>query len=205
MNQAQSVDRSRDPLSTAGRVYEVQGLHFQYGGSDSGTLREVLRNVSFFVEAGEMLGIVGPNGSGKTSLLKLLGKIVPVQQGSVALFGSSMSDLRQEAVAQSVAFVPQDTSQTFPFTVAETVLMARSVAAMVSGYAKFDSALQVAGVLFNRVGNEGHYRLLKDAVETETDVSVVGYLQPNPSVTIHDRHLGLVMGSSIRRHFAAGG
>ena len=71
--------------------------------------------------------------------------------------------------------------------------MARSVAAMVSGYAKFDSALQVAGVLFNRVGNEGHYRLLKDAVETETDVSVVGYLQPNPSVTIQDRHLGLVM------------
>ena len=71
--------------------------------------------------------------------------------------------------------------------------MARSVAAMVSGYAKFDSALQVAGVLFNRVGNEGHYRLLKDAVETETDVSVVGYLQPDPSVTIHDRHLGLVM------------
>ena len=125
MNQAQSVNRSRDPLSTAGRVYEVQGLHFQYGGSDSGTLRQVLRNVSFFVEAGEMLGIVGPNGSGKTSLLKLLGKIVPVQQGSVALFGSSMSDLRQEAVAQSVAFVPQDTSQTFPFTVAETVLMGR--------------------------------------------------------------------------------
>jgi iron complex transport system ATP-binding protein len=81
--------------------------------------------VSFFVEPGEMLGIVGPNGSGKTSLLKLLGKIVPVQQGSVALFGSSMSDLRQEAVAQSVAFVPQDTSQTFPFTVAETVLMGR--------------------------------------------------------------------------------
>jgi len=71
--------------------------------------------------------------------------------------------------------------------------MARSVAAMVSGYAKFDSALQVAGVLFNRVGNEGHYRLLKDAVETVTDVSVVGYLQPDPSVTIQDRHLGLIM------------
>src|SRR6476620_1712030 len=71
--------------------------------------------------------------------------------------------------------------------------MARSVAAMVSGYAKFDSALPVAGVLFNRVSNEGHYRLLKDAVETGTDVSVVGYLQPDPSVTIQDRHLGLVM------------
>jgi iron complex transport system ATP-binding protein len=72
-----------------------------------------------------MLGIVGPNGSGKTTMLKLLGKIVPVQQGSIALFGKSVSQLRQEAVAQSVAFVPQDTHQAFPFTVVETVLMGR--------------------------------------------------------------------------------
>ncbi len=70
--------------------------------------------------------------------------------------------------------------------------MARSVAAMVSGYAKFDPALRVAGVLFNRVNSEGHYKLLKDAVEQETDVIVVGYLRPDPAVTISDRHLGLV-------------
>ena len=70
--------------------------------------------------------------------------------------------------------------------------MARSAAAMVSGYAKFDPALRVAGVLFNRVGSEGHYKLLKEAVERETDVVVVGYFRPDPAVTIADRHLGLV-------------
>jgi cobyrinic acid a,c-diamide synthase len=70
--------------------------------------------------------------------------------------------------------------------------MARSAAAMVSGYAKFDAALRVAGVLFNRVSNDGHYKLLKDAVEQDTDVVVVGYLRPDPAVTISDRHLGLV-------------
>ena len=70
--------------------------------------------------------------------------------------------------------------------------MARSAAAMVSGYAKFDPALQVAGVLFNQVSSEGHYKLLKEAVEQETDVKVVGYLRPDPAVTISDRHLGLV-------------
>ena len=70
--------------------------------------------------------------------------------------------------------------------------MARSVAAMVSGYAKFDSALRIAGVLFNRVGSDGHYRLLKDAVEQQTDVAVVGYLGADPSLVITDRHLGLV-------------
>jgi len=71
--------------------------------------------------------------------------------------------------------------------------MARSAAAMVSGYAKFDPALRVAGVLFNRISSEGHYKLLKEAVEQETGVMAVGYLQPNPAVTISDRHLGLVM------------
>lgn len=70
--------------------------------------------------------------------------------------------------------------------------MARSAAAMVSGYAKFDSALRVAGVMFNRVSSEGHYKLLKDAVEQETDVVAVGFLRPDPAVTISDRHLGLV-------------
>lgn len=70
--------------------------------------------------------------------------------------------------------------------------MARSAAAMVSGYAQFDPALRVKGVLFNRVGSEGHYKLLKEAVERETDVVAVGYFRPDPAVTISDRHLGLV-------------
>jgi cobyrinic acid a,c-diamide synthase len=71
--------------------------------------------------------------------------------------------------------------------------MARSAAAMVSGYANFDPALRVAGVLFNRVSSEGHYKLLKEAVEQETGVMAVGYLRPDPAATISERHLGLVM------------
>jgi cobyrinic acid a,c-diamide synthase len=71
--------------------------------------------------------------------------------------------------------------------------MARSAAAMVAGYARFDPAVRVAGVLFNRVSSDGHYKLLKAAVEQETDVVPVGYVRPDPTVTITDRHLGLVM------------
>lgn len=69
--------------------------------------------------------------------------------------------------------------------------MARSAAAMASGYATFDSGLQVRAVLFNRVQSDGHYRLLREAVEAETDLKVVGYLRPDASVAIPDRHLGL--------------
>ncbi len=70
--------------------------------------------------------------------------------------------------------------------------MARSAAAMVSGYARFDTDLRVVAVLFNKVGGAGHYRLLKEAVEATTDLAVVGYLPADLSFTIEDRHLGLV-------------
>ncbi len=71
--------------------------------------------------------------------------------------------------------------------------MARSAAAMVAGYARFDPALRVAGVLFNRVTSDGHYQMLKAAVEQEADVTSVGYLRPDPAMAIPDRYLGLVM------------
>ena len=69
--------------------------------------------------------------------------------------------------------------------------MARSAAAMVYGYANFDSSVNVVGVIFNRLNNEGHYLLLKEAVEKETRIPVVGYLRADSDVTIPDRHLGL--------------
>ncbi len=70
--------------------------------------------------------------------------------------------------------------------------MARSAAAMAAGYARFDPRVRVAGVLFNRVGSDLHYRLLKEAIEADTDLAVVGYLKPDDAVTIRDRHLGLI-------------
>jgi len=69
--------------------------------------------------------------------------------------------------------------------------MARSVAAMVSGYARFDQQVRVAAVLFNRVGSDGHYRLLKEAVEAQTNVAVAGYLRSDAALAIADRHLGI--------------
>src|SRR5256712_8019811 len=70
--------------------------------------------------------------------------------------------------------------------------MARSAAATVSGYARFDKDLRVVAVLFNKVGGAGHYRLLKAAVEATTDLAGVGYLPADSSFAIGEPHLGLV-------------
>jgi iron complex transport system ATP-binding protein len=114
-------------------AFRVEGLKFKYrhgGAAADGLDTErgfdwVLKALTFDVRAGEVLGVIGPNGSGKTSLLKLLGKVLQAQEGTIRLFGACLESLTQCAVAQRIAFVPQDSQQIFPFTIAEVVLMGR--------------------------------------------------------------------------------
>ena len=66
-----------------------------------------------------------------------------------------------------------------------------SVAAMVHGFATFDPAVTVAGVILNRVGSDSHEALLRQAIEP-TGVPVLGALRRNSDYAWRDRHLGLV-------------
>lgn len=106
-------------------AYEIRSVRFRYGAGSSDGAGWVLDDVGFQVEAGEVLGIVGPNGSGKTSLLKILANILSPQQGMLRLFDDDLATLTPQDMARLVALVPQDTQQSFPFTVAETVMMGR--------------------------------------------------------------------------------
>jgi len=106
-------------------AYQVRSLRFHYHSLSRGAANWVLDGLTFEVEAGEILGIVGPNGSGKTSLLKLLAKVLRPRAGDIALFERDLGTMPQIEVARTVAFVPQESPQVFPFTVMETVLMGR--------------------------------------------------------------------------------
>lgn len=71
--------------------------------------------------------------------------------------------------------------------------MARSVAAMVQGYAGFDPDLRVAGVVFNNLGGEGHYKLLVESLARYCPgVQPLGYLPKKAAIRAPERHLGLV-------------
>lgn len=69
--------------------------------------------------------------------------------------------------------------------------MARSAAALVEGYRRFRPDLHLAGVIVNRVGGEGHFRLLQDAIESR-GIPVWGWLSHNKDFHMSERHLGLV-------------
>lgn len=106
-------------------AYDVQSVRFRYQSRGSDAARWILEDVSFCVQEGEVLGIVGPNGSGKTSLLKVLARLMRPLQGRIDLFGQELASMAQQEIARLVGVVQQDTQQLFPFTVAETVLMGR--------------------------------------------------------------------------------
>jgi iron complex transport system ATP-binding protein len=101
-------------------LLNVDNVSFRYDG------QWVLRGIDFEVEKGDFLGIIGPNGSGKTTLLRVIDGILAAQEGAVLLEGTEIGKLRREALARSVAVVPQYSALAFPFSVEEVVLMGRA-------------------------------------------------------------------------------
>jgi iron complex transport system ATP-binding protein len=84
------------------------------------------QNINFILEDGEVMSILGPNGCGKTTLLKCLNNLVKLQQGSVSLNGQNISHLPRAEVARSIGYVPQLHQPAFPFTVLDAVLVGRA-------------------------------------------------------------------------------
>jgi cobyrinic acid a,c-diamide synthase len=68
---------------------------------------------------------------------------------------------------------------------------ARSVAAVVLGFEKFDSDLRLAGVILNRVAGERHFEMLREAIESSCTTKILGWLPTEPIIRIPERHLGL--------------
>ncbi|WP_223837057.1 cobyrinate a,c-diamide synthase [Paenibacillus oceani] len=70
--------------------------------------------------------------------------------------------------------------------------MARSAAAIVKGFQCLSPGSRIVGVIANKAGSEGHYRIVKEAIEQECGVPVIGYLKREEQIEIPERHLGLV-------------
>src|SRR4051812_13091047 len=89
------------------------------------TAPRVVDNISLTIAPGEMVGILGPNGSGKTTMLKMLaGTLTPIA-GAITYEGRPLADWTRRDLARRIALVPQETHAPFDFTVLDIVLMGR--------------------------------------------------------------------------------
>lgn len=85
----------------------------------------ILHGVTFHVAAGEMVGLIGPNGSGKTTILRLVSKVLAPRAGTIALAGRDVRGLSRVEVARTVAVVPQHFEVAFALTVRDLVSLGR--------------------------------------------------------------------------------
>lgn len=108
---------SRPPASEP--LLSVRRLTAGYDG------RPVLRELDLELPRGSFTALIGPNGGGKTTLLRSLCRLIRPSSGDVAVAGRNLRRLPQPAVAKMIGYVPQITPTDFEFTVEEIVLMGR--------------------------------------------------------------------------------
>jgi PrtD family type I secretion system ABC transporter len=128
-------DRALSLPRPAGRL-SVEGLTYVLPG----TTRSILRNVSFRIEPGDVLGIIGPSGAGKSTLARQLVGVLSPTTGAVRLDGADVAPWPRESLGRHLGYLPQDIE-----------LFADTVAANISRFRKDDDAdvieaAQLAGV-----------------------------------------------------------
>ncbi|MGD9160451.1 MAG: ABC transporter ATP-binding protein [Desulfobacteraceae bacterium] len=102
-------------------IIEMNNAAFCYHGTD-----KIFENTSFSLNKGEILSILGPNGCGKTTLLKCLNGLFRLRTGDIYIGGKNLRTLKINDIGKKIGYVPQKQDGTFPYTVFEMVLMGRA-------------------------------------------------------------------------------
>ena len=102
------------------KLFEVKNISFDYDGE------EIFSDISFSIESGDVLCILGPNGTGKTTLIKCLNGLNEINSGEILINGEDIRGLSFRQISKHVGYIPQSHVPSFPFKVFDVVLMGRA-------------------------------------------------------------------------------
>jgi len=88
--------------------YQKQQQNTQGANSEQKPIKQTLQNISFVVEPGEVVAILGPTGCGKSTLTKLLGRMYNVDQGAIFIDGYDIRDVSLESLRKNIGVIEQD-------------------------------------------------------------------------------------------------
>lgn len=87
--------------------------------------KKVLTDISLETKKGELIGLIGPNGVGKSTLLKIMSGLIKPTHGKITILQEDLHALQEKRLAQRLAYMPQSTYVNFSFTAEQIVLMGR--------------------------------------------------------------------------------
>lgn len=102
------------------KLFEVKNISFDYDGE------EIFSDISFSIGKGDVLCILGPNGTGKTTLIKCLNGLHEVNSGEILVNGKNIKKLSFKEISKHIGYIPQSHVPSFPFKVFDVVLMGRA-------------------------------------------------------------------------------
>ena len=102
-------------------ILEIHDLTAGYGNGD------IIKNISFSLNKGEFLSVLGRNGSGKSTMIKAIQGLLKDASGKILVNGKEISSHKPRELARKIAYVPQLFEVSFEFTVEEIILMGRYV------------------------------------------------------------------------------
>lgn len=103
------------------KLLEVKNISFHYEDNKS-----IFENISFSIEKGDVLCILGPNGTGKTTLIKCLNGLHDIDSGEIIIDGKNIKSLNFREISKYIGYIPQSHNSTFPFSVMDVVVMGRA-------------------------------------------------------------------------------
>lgn len=156
----------------------VDGLSYHYPG----TSRTIFQDVSFGIEKGKLVSILGSNGAGKSTLLNCMAGLYKPDCGKICIDGTELMQMGVTRTAKHIGYVPQNHYPVYDFTVLEFVVMGRApyIGTFASpgkeDYTKAEEALKLVGAnhlanqLYTKIsGGERQMAMIARAITQEPD------------------------------------
>lgn len=101
----------------------IRDLSFRYNAKEEA---DIFSHISLSLRQGEIFCLIGPNGTGKSTLIRCIGGLLAPYAGQIVIEGSDIASMDPARIAKIIGYVPQSHLPTFPFPVREVVVMGRS-------------------------------------------------------------------------------
>lgn len=148
------------------QIYAPRNISFSYPSSHSE--RATLCDVSFTIQPGQLVVIVGTNGSGKSTIIKLLSRFYEHTSGSILIDGIPIEEYRMEELRKGIAMLTQE-HQLFPLSIEENIKLGSSEAEAMDDQQKIRESVLAAGA-------EGIVKNFSDGYDTVLEPVKTGYL-----------------------------